>query len=164
MNEGGKLFVVMGVSGCGKTTLGKALAAHNGLPFFDGDDYHTAGNIAKMSAGIALDDEDRKGWLERLNELLKAHGRTGAVVACSALKQSYRKILDKDLDRVIWVYLEGSYEAILDRLKQREGHYMPPSLLRSQFEALEPPQDAIRVPVGFTVAEALEKIGLEARS
>ena len=164
MNEGGKLFVVMGVSGCGKTTLGKALAAHSGLPFFDGDDYHPAGNIEKMSAGIALDDEDRKGWLERLNELLKAHGRTGTVVACSALKQSYRKILDKGLDRVIWVYLEGSYEEILERLKQREGHYMPPSLLRSQFEALEPPQDAIRVPVGFTVVEALEKIGLEAHS
>lgn len=164
MNEGGKLFVVMGVSGCGKTTLGKALAADRGIPFFDGDDYHPAANIEKMSAGIALDDEDRKGWLEQLNELLQAHRRTGAIVACSALKQSYRKILSKDLDQIIWVYLEGSYEAILNRLKKRKGHYMPPSLLRSQFEALEPPQDAIRVSVGLTVAEALEKIGLEARS
>ncbi len=151
----------MGVSGCGKTTLGKALAERTGLPFFDGDDYHPAGNILKMSAGSPLTDADRKGWLERLNELCREHRKTGLVLACSALKRSYRRILETGLDQVVWVYLEGSYDTILGRLQERKGHYMPPALLRSQFDALEPPERAIRMPVTFTVEKALERIGRE---
>lgn len=153
----GKTYIVMGVSGCGKTTLGKALAEKTGLTFYDGDDYHPAENIRKMSAGIPLTDADRKGWLERLNTLCREHQKSGLVLACSALKQSYRDILEKGLEQVLWVYLEGSYETILGRLQKREGHYMPPTLLRSQFDALEPPGEAIRIPVEYTVDKALEK-------
>ena len=164
MNEKGNTYIVMGVSGCGKTTLGKALAEKTGLTFYDGDDYHPAENIRKMSAGIPLTDADRKGWLERLNALCREYEKSGLVLACSALKRSYRDILETGLEQVVWVYLEGSYETILNRLQQREGHYMTPTLLISQFDALEPPVEAIRVPVEYSVEKAMEQIRNETTS
>jgi carbohydrate kinase (thermoresistant glucokinase family) len=118
------------------------------LPFFDGDDYHPERNIRKMAKGEPLNDEDRHSWLKALNTLGKTHQDKGAVVACSALKEKYREIIEEDLYPVpIWIYLEGSYNAILKRLEQRSGHFMPTNLLRSQFDVLEPPKQAITISI-----------------
>ncbi|SFR45142.1 gluconokinase [Robiginitalea myxolifaciens] len=136
-----KIYWVMGVSACGKSTLGKALAARFGIPFFDGDDYHPEANIEKMAAGIPLEDADRLGWLERLNALAQEHGKQkGAVIACSALKESYRQLLSRNqTTKQVWVVLLGSYEQLLKRIQSREDHFMPPALLQSQFDTLEIP-------------------------
>lgn len=142
------LFFVMGVSGCGKSTIGKLLAETLHYPFFDGDDYHAEANVEKMAAGHPLTDEDRMGWLATLNQLAKKHRKTGAVITCSALKESYRALLAQQLsEQVYFVYLSGSFELIMGRLQQRKGHFMPPTLLKSQFEALEPPLGAIKVSI-----------------
>jgi gluconokinase len=142
------IYVVMGVSGSGKSTIGKLLAQKFKIPFLDGDDYHPPSNIKKMATGIPLDDEDRQGWLERLNLLGKENLASGAVIACSALKESYRDILEKDLETsLIWIYLKGSFEEISDRLKKRKGHFMPSALLKSQFDVLEPPTKAITIDI-----------------
>ena len=148
----------MGVSGSGKTTLGEALSAETKLPFYDGDDYHPIENIKKMSAGVPLDDSDRSGWLKRLNALAREHQGAGAVIACSAPKESYRKILQTGLNNVVWIYLEGSYAGILERLANRTGHYMPSSLLKSQFQALEPPPYALKISEDTGIEQALLKI------
>ena len=154
-----KIYYVMGVSGCGKTTLGKRLARVLSMPFFDGDDYHPPENIRKMAAGIPLEDADRRGWLLRLNELARSHKDTGAVIACSALKASYRDVLGRGLeDKVQWVYLHGSYGELHERMKNREGHFMPSGLLRSQFDTLEPPTYGIHIPVALSVDQALKKV------
>lgn len=138
----------MGVSGSGKSTIGKLLAQKLKTPFLDGDDYHPASNIKKMAEGSPLDDEDRQGWLERLNLLGKEYLSSGAVIACSALKESYRTILAKDIEtNLVWIYLKGSYEEISERLKKRKGHFMPSALLKSQFDVLEPPTDAITIAI-----------------
>lgn len=138
----------MGVSGCGKSTIGSKLAKTLSLPFFDGDDFHPEENISKMSEGQPLNDEDRKAWLLALNAHANKHQKTGAVIACSALKEKYRNVLSKGLTTSpIWVYLQGDYQTILDRLQKREGHYMPAALLKSQFDTLEPPVKAIEVPI-----------------
>lgn len=139
------IIYIMGVSGCGKTTVGKLLALETGLPFFDGDDFHPPENVSKMASGNSLDDKDRAVWLDKLNSLSRIQeGDNGAVIACSALKDKYRRQLEQGLtEKPKWVFLEGSYEEILNRLKQRKGHYMPPSLLRSQFDALEEPSNAL---------------------
>lgn len=151
------VFFVMGVSGCGKSTLGQLLADKLGLPFFDGDDFHPKNNIDKMSRGEALTDEDRIPWLERLNAVGHQHKEPGCVIACSALKQKYRDILSSGIEQqVAWVYQEGDYETILSRLQGRKGHFMPPALLTSQFETLEPPVDAISIPVSISPEEQLE--------
>ena len=148
MKSSKKIFVIMGVSGCGKSTIGKMLANTLSLPFFDGDDYHPERNIQKMAKGEPLNDEDRYSWLKALNTLGKKQLDKGAVIACSALKEKYRVIIEKDLDPApIWIYLEGSYGAILKRLEQRSGHFMPPNLLKSQFDALEPPLRAIAISI-----------------
>ena len=157
------LFFVMGVSGCGKSTIGKLLAETLHYPFFDGDDYHLEANVEKMAAGHPLTDGDRMGWLATLNQLAKKHRETGAVITCSALKQSYRLLLAHQLsEQVYFVYLSGSFELIMGRLKQRKGHFMPPTLLKSQFEALEPPVGAIQVsidnPPEVVVTEILTKV------
>jgi gluconokinase len=142
------IYVVMGVSGSGKSTIGKLLAQKFKIPFLDGDDYHPPSNIKKMATGIPLDDEDRQGWLERLNLLGKENLASGAVIACSALKESYRDILEKGLETsLIWIYLKGSFEEISDRLKKRKGHFMPSALLKSQFDVLEPPTKAITIDI-----------------
>lgn len=154
------VFVVMGVSGVGKTTIGQMLSAATGLPFFDGDNFHPQANIDKMAAGVPLTDADRQGWLKTLHQLLKAQlQQQGCVVACSALKQQYRDVLSNGLgDAVVFVYLQGSYEAIQQRLQQRKGHFMQASLLQSQFDTLEPPIDAIEVSISKTPEAIVQDI------
>jgi gluconokinase len=125
------IVVIMGVSGAGKTTLGEALAQRLGFDFLDGDDWHPPENVAKMAAGTPLGDADRWPWLERLNALLRvreARGQ-GAVLACSALKETYRKRLMQGLGRCELVYLQGPIELIRERLGERKHRYMPPTLL-----------------------------------
>jgi gluconokinase len=134
------LIVVMGVSGSGKSTIGALLAAALDCPFIDGDDLHPPDNRTKMAAGIALDDADRAPWLARIAQTLQ-HWRLagqGGVVACSALKRAYRQVLGAD--DVRFVYLIENQDSVRSRLRRRRGHFMPPSLIDSQFEALETPQ------------------------
>lgn len=162
MEKNNRVYIIMGVSGTGKTTVGKLLAKELGLPFFDGDDYHPTANIRKMQSGIALDDSDRKGWLLILNELAKEHKSNGAVIACSALKESYRSILQNEMENHMqFVFLEGSFELIRKRMEQRENHFMPLALLQSQFDTLEIPNDAWTLSIEHTpsqlVAEILKK-------
>ncbi|MEL6917476.1 MAG: gluconokinase [Bacteroidota bacterium] len=153
------IFFVMGVSGCGKSTIGTALAEALSIPFFDGDDYHPQANIDKMSAGHPLNDEDRYGWLVRLNELAAENLDKGAVIACSALKKTYRNLLKAGVeDKVKWVYLEGSFEEILKRHQDRKNHFMPTVLLQSQFDALEPPETAITISIQHTPEEIVSLI------
>ncbi len=152
------IFYVMGVSGCGKSTIGKLLSKELLIPFFDGDDYHTESNVKKMAAGNPLNDNDRQGWLKRLNELSQDHQNEGAVIACSALKESYRTILSKDLKASHFVYLKGSFEEISERLAQRKNHFMPPDLLQSQFDALEVPVNAITVSITDSPEKILKSI------
>lgn len=135
-------YLVMGVSGCGKSTIGEILAKRLGWSFFDADDFHPEANIAKMRAGTPLTDEDRAPWLDRLALLLATETAAGRplVLACSALRQRYRDRLLRDLQSVEVVYLRGSEELIGSRMQKRTDHFMPAALLRSQFEALEEPQ------------------------
>jgi gluconokinase len=149
------IVVVMGVSGSGKSTLGAQLAERLGWEFLDADEFHPAQNVAKMSAGIPLEDADRWPWLERLNEELRQRGN--AVLACSALKDSYRQMLCKDVDCRI-VHLRGDLRLLRARLQERQHRYMPASLLESQFAALEPPAGAIDVDVGRPAQECVAAI------
>lgn len=143
------IVIVMGVTGAGKTTIGRALAAALGWEFHDGDDLHSEANKLKMRSGIALDDADRAPWLAAIRKLIEAmlsEGRDG-VVACSALKQSYRDEIVVDPKAVKIVYLKGSKEMIAERLRNRGAHFMDPDLLQSQFDTLEEPRDAIVVDI-----------------
>ena len=138
----------MGVSGSGKTTIGRLLSEKTGIPFFDGDDFHSAANKEKMKAGNPLTDADRQGWLQSLNKLaIEESVKRGAIIACSALKEKYRKLLSENLDNPAWVFLKGSFEIISHRMKNRTGHFMPPELLQSQFDTLEVPHSAIIVQI-----------------
>lgn len=138
----------MGVSGSGKSTVGNKLAKALDYPFFDGDDYHPQANIEKMSNGMPLNDTDREGWLQSLNELAQAHKKKGAVIVCSALKEKYRQQLLENLTgQCKFLYLKGSLEEISERLSKRENHFMPKDLLASQFDALEEPLDAINISI-----------------
>jgi len=129
----------MGVSGSGKTTIGRFLSQELRIPFFDADDFHPKKNIDKMTLGIPLNDNDREPWLKNLNNnLLEWDKNKGAILACSALKESYRRLLEENLT-IIWIYLQSDFDTIFNRLKKRENHFMPPSLLKSQFESLEVP-------------------------
>lgn len=153
------IFIVMGVSGCGKSTIGRLLADKLSLPFFDGDDFHPAENVRKMSRGEPLNDIDRQGWLNALNKLATDNSGQGAVIACSALKKVYRKVLRKSIeDFVRFVYLQGTFEEIHQRMQERKNHFMPVDLLRSQFKALEPPSEAITVSIHGLPEEILEDI------
>jgi len=142
------ILYIMGVSGCGKSTIGKLVAKKFDIPFFDGDDYHPEANVKKMAAGNPLNDRDRQSWLERLNELSIENKNKGVVIACSALKETYRGILKRQLEnQTEFVYLKGTFEEISERLQQRQNHFMPAGLLQSQFDTLEVPVNAIVVSI-----------------
>ncbi|MDW7755662.1 MAG: gluconokinase [Brevefilum sp.] len=142
------MFIIfMGVSGCGKTTIGKMTAETLDVSYYEGDEYHPKENVDKMSRGIPLTDEDRDAWLEKLTQLIQSkldRGESG-VLSCSALKEQYRERLYIDPQKVHFIYLKGSYDLILKRLTERTDHYMPPKLLKSQFETLEEPQNAFTI-------------------
>jgi gluconokinase len=139
----GQIVVMMGVSGVGKTTVGRLVARRLGVPFLDADDFHEAASISRMRAGLPLDSELRLPWLDRVNQALRAEAAAGAVVACSALTEEYRARLTADLDDVAFVLLTGPPLLLHDRLEQRAGHYAGASLLASQLEILSSPADAI---------------------
>lgn len=149
----------MGVSGSGKTSIGRGLAEALGLPFIEGDDHHPPANREKMASGRPLDDADRAPWLAELGRVLaEAEGDGGAVLACSALKELYRDVLREDLTHALHiVYLDGSYELLAARLEGRRGHFFPPELLASQFATLERPPDAIDVDISRPIAEVVQQ-------
>ncbi|MBU2996042.1 gluconokinase [Cellulophaga baltica] len=161
MKTKGAIFYVMGVSGTGKSTIGKMLSEKLSLPFFDGDDYHPQGNIDKMANGHALNDDDRYEWLLKLNKIALENIEKGAVIVCSALKESYRDLLAQKLNNFYIISLEGDFELILNRINARENHFMPASLLKSQFDTFEKPKDSkqvISVDVALTPEEILSEI------
>jgi gluconokinase len=159
-------MVVMGVSGCGKTSVGEAIARHLGAAFIEGDSLHPQANIAKMSAGIPLTDADRFPWLDRIGaEIARAAGGGERIVlSCSALKKIYRDRLRAFAEgRLIFVFLDGSEDLLAARMRGRTGHFMPPSLLASQLATLEDPtgeDGVLRVDIGGTTADVIE-IALE---
>ena len=153
-------MIVMGVAGSGKTTVGEALARHLGWNFYDADAFHPAANIEKMANGTPLTDSDRAPWLAALHSLISTslkENRPG-VLACSALKESYRRKLLEGNDGVQIVYLKGSYDLIWSRLSRRKDHYMKPQMLQSQFETLEEPADALTLDVSLPVADLVGEI------
>jgi len=154
------IVVVMGVSGVGKSTIGAQLAARLGCTFLDADDFHPAGNVAKMAAGVALEDADRWPWLERMNAELRAHEARGehAVLACSALKERYREKLALGLSRFELVYLYANAALLEQRLAERHHRYMPATLLASQLATLEPPARAIAIDVAAPPERCVERI------
>ncbi|MEZ4808766.1 MAG: gluconokinase [Allomuricauda sp.] len=159
MPDGKRILVVMGVSGSGKTTIGKLLAEKLNYPFFDGDDFHPEANVKKMSSGTPLNDGDRKDWLVQLNQLAHEHRHTGAVIACSALKKTYRGILKAGVGSCMeFIYLQGTFDEVKARLASRKDHFMPQELLKSQFEALEPPTHGVKVSITKTPEEIVAKI------
>ncbi len=155
-------LVVMGVSGCGKSTVGHAIAQQLGLPMVDGDDLHAPESVARMKAGQPLTDTDRWPWLDRVGQRLAA-SEPGLVIACSALRRSYRDRIRLHAGKVRFLFLDGPQDLIARRLQQRSGHYMPATLLDSQFSTLERPgpqeSDIVRIdidrPVSDLVAAAL---------
>ncbi len=156
------IVVLMGVTGSGKTTIGTALAERTGAQFADADDFHPAANKAKMAAGHALTDEDRQPWLETLNRMLQGWFKAGTkgVLACSALKESYRTTLAQSMPAgaVEFVHLDGSKEMIAARLTERHHEFMNPKLLESQLQTLEAPDDAVRVCNDRTPAEVVDEV------
>ena len=149
----------MGVSGCGKTTLGKALADFLEYFFLEGDAFHSKENIEKMKRGTPLNDYDRIPWLVRLNKEILASGKTGVVVACSALKERYRSDLSKGIisENILWVYLHSDLNTLKKRLEKR-AHFMPVSLLESQLEILEVPGNAIHLEAALTTKEQINQL------
>jgi gluconokinase len=152
-------IIVMGVTSCGKTSVGKKLAAALGAPFIEGDALHPPANIAKMSSGTALNDDDRWPWLQKIGEALQ--GEDVKVASCSSLKTVYRQKLSQAAGRpVTFIYLHGSREVLAARIAARKGHFMPPSLLDSQLATLEPPTDdekALRFDIGLPVKEIVSR-------
>ncbi len=154
----GPPIVVMGVSGSGKSTIGAALAQRLRVPFADADDFHPPANVAKMTAGHALDDNDRFPWLEAIGEWLASHG-DGGVMSCSALKRTYRDQLRNHCSTVEFLHLSGTPEVIGRRQASRPGHFMPPSLLASQFDTLEPlgpDEGGVTIDVGQDIDSIVE--------
>jgi len=161
------VVLIMGVAGSGKTTVGLKLAAALGWSFRDADDFHPAANVARMAAGIALDDGDRAPWLAAIRSYISGclERGEGSVVTCSALKESYRNAAIPDPARVRIVHLSGDFGLILKRIGERQGHFMKENLLRSQFEALEPPKDALVLDIAQSpdalVAQVRRAFGLQ---
>lgn len=158
------IYIVMGVSGCGKSTIGSLLSEQLSVPFYDADDFHFPESIEKMSQGIPLTDEDRKPWLTLLaNNIVQWENDGGAVLACSALKQNYRDLLSSTTEEVVqFIYLKGDQALLSSRLRNRESHYMPETLLQSQLATLEEPKEALTVPITHSlddmISEILQKI------
>ncbi len=154
-----KIIIIMGVAGCGKSTIGSMLAHELGWDFYDADDFHSESNRIKMAKNIPLTDEDRAGWLDSLRSLIGQNIQNGKpiVLACSALKKSYRDILMIN-EQVEFIYLRGTYEQIEARLLQRSGHFMSAKMLASQFDILEEPQDAVTIDITHTPQEIISII------
>lgn len=157
------VLVVMGVSGCGKTTVAALLAGRLGWPFEEGDALHPAANIEKMKAGHPLDDDDRAPWLDKVADWVGQRLDAGGsgLITCSSLKRSYRNKINRRGSGVVFVYLHGSYETIAARLAARHGHFMPTKLLDSQFADLQEPaadEPAIRVDVGPAPSEIAQTV------
>ncbi|KPM33667.1 Gluconokinase [Croceitalea dokdonensis DOKDO 023] len=160
------VYFIMGVSGTGKTTIGQAWAKILDIPFYDGDDYHPTTNVEKMTSGKPLNDSDRQEWLLALNNLALMQ-RDGAVIACSALKQKYRETLKMRMEgQVMFIFLQASFKTIKSRLQHRKGHFMPLSLLESQFATLEPPTapEAITVSVEDDVETVLTQLSQQLKT
>jgi carbohydrate kinase (thermoresistant glucokinase family) len=155
-----QVIFIMGVSGSGKTTIGKLLAQKTAFSFYDADDFHSQQNIEKMSAGVPLTDEDRWPWLDGIHSFAATAIQTKSIIiACSALRQVYRQRLANGFEtQCRWVFLKGSYETILQRMKGRNEHYMPAILLQSQFDALEMPEEAIVADIRLQPERIVEKI------
>jgi gluconokinase len=157
------IFVVMGVSASGKSTVGRLLAAARGITYLDGDDFHPPENVARMRAGQPLTDADRQGWLAALSTRLAQACAVGesVVLSCSALKRSYRDVLRRGAPTLTLVFLHGSRELLYSRIAARSGHYMPASLLDSQLATLEPPQSdeaALSFDVALTPQQVVDRI------
>ncbi len=168
MHSGAMVVILMGAMGCGKTTVGRLLAQQLRWPFFDGDDFHPEENVEKMRAGIALSDEDRQLWLKNLRDHIQGCLRKGknAILACSALKQSYRDMLGVDQSSVRTVYLKGSFQLLRQRIDRRHHPYMNKDLLKSQLDILEEPEYGLKVDIQDapeaivkTIIDALAKDG-----
>lgn len=154
------VLILMGPMGCGKTTIGKMLGEKLGWPFYDGDAFHPKENVEKMRAGIALTDEDRRLWLENLRNKIQRwlQERQNTILACSALKQSYRDILGVDQKKVRTVYLRGSYELLRKRIEERQHPYMNKDLLRSQLDTLEEPEEGLRIDISASLETIVSTI------
>ncbi|EEW49052.1 shikimate kinase [Corynebacterium efficiens YS-314] len=159
MDTQNRKIVVMGVSGCGKSTVGEHLAAELGLEYKDGDELHPQSNIDKMASGQALDDDDRAWWLVQVGKWLR--DRDSGVIACSALKRSYRDLIRTKAPGTIFVHLHGDYDLLLSRMNSREDHFMPSTLLDSQFATLEPLGEDEEAKV-FDIALSVDEIVAEA--
>ena len=155
-----RFLIVMGVSGCGKSSVGKALAESLGWDFYDADDFHPPENVAKMASGLPLDDADRAPWLAALHNLISSSLKADkpGVLACSALKERYRQQLLGSNENVQIIYLKGSYDLIWSRMEKRTDHYMKPHMLKSQFEALEEPANALTIDISMSVKDIVQEI------
>lgn len=154
------VLILMGVTASGKTTIGRRLSRRLGWPFYDADAFHPPANIAKMSRGEPLTDEDRAPWLAALHEQIARHvgEESSAVLACSALKTAYRDILRGSLSGVEFIYLKADADVLQRRLDQRQGHFMPRTMLPSQLAALEEPQDGLTVDASLPVPHLVHQI------
>lgn len=149
----------MGVSGSGKSSVGELLSNVLSVPFIDADDHHPKANIEKMSKGIPLNDSDRMPWLDALHTIAEKHLDTGCVIACSALKEQYRTRLSQSIEPdTVWIYLQGSYEQIYERMNARKGHFMDSGMLKSQFEALEEPKNAIIIDIADSLKDIVKNL------
>jgi gluconokinase len=153
-------FLIIGVSGSGKTTVGQALAQKLGWDFFDADDFHPPANIAKMASGIPLSDSDRAPWLAALHDQLSSSLKSNRhpILACSALKENYRTQLLDGIDGIEIIYLKGTYDLIWSRMSTREGHFMRPEMLRTQFAVLEDPEHVFALDISLPVKDMIDKI------